>query len=255
MNEKGLVIEILQLSESELIPASDPRPYVNESQWIQYSLDTFASTAELVEHLAEIRVASIVVGAHYFVCDLGGDCAVVEYLKGVPVAHRGLPVAAITNSTYPASLAYFNTHAGEVLPGYGSLNRFLRIGQGIRVEQTAAGREREAVYGLLSRVWHTSTMMESQWNIVYEPAAGVVSFRTRQAYGVKEFSLSAMDPSCAAPVRMADMSAVGAAGAVQFQDYTSQANEELILKNDMDSSSEFVPMLITFPEKYTVCRK
>src|SRR5215217_4577526 len=47
MNEKGLVVELMWLSESEY-PAKDNRPALTVLQWIQYQLDNCSSVDEVV---------------------------------------------------------------------------------------------------------------------------------------------------------------------------------------------------------------
>ena len=68
MNDAGLVVEIMWLSGAGW-PSPDARPALNELQWIQYQLDMYTSTAEVVAAADQIRVAPIHGEVHYMVCD------------------------------------------------------------------------------------------------------------------------------------------------------------------------------------------
>src|SRR6185503_11458637 len=49
MNEMGMVVEEMWLDETEY-PKADSRPTIDTQQWIQYLLDTSATTAEAIKN-------------------------------------------------------------------------------------------------------------------------------------------------------------------------------------------------------------
>jgi hypothetical protein len=106
INEAGLVVEMLVLPETEAVRENQATAYVNESQWVQYQLDRFASVGEVEKNLSKVQVRKAFVGIHYFVSDASGDSMVVEFLKGKPVVYSGanLPLALLTNSPYGSLL-------------------------------------------------------------------------------------------------------------------------------------------------------
>jgi penicillin V acylase-like amidase (Ntn superfamily) len=123
MNEAGLMISTMSLAETQG-PAPDERPPFLGAYWVQYQLDSNSTVEQVIASDPEIRVAPSAVD-HYLACDRTGDCAVIEFLRGERVVHRGssLPVQALTNSTYEESLAalkdgdYWQLKASAVAPG------------------------------------------------------------------------------------------------------------------------------------------
>src|SRR5882724_8093380 len=128
MNEAGLMVSLMWLDGTKY-PGADARPATAILEWIQANLDTRGSVAEVVGAIDEIRPVGDT-PIHYFFADASGDAAVVEFLKGKAVVHRGasLPVKALANSTYDASIAAWRE--GEGKSWYrgrdGSLDRFIR---------------------------------------------------------------------------------------------------------------------------------
>ena len=150
MNEAGLVLSSVGLAESEC-EAPDSRPVAGDAFWVQHMLDNCATVDELIGHTDSIRLARTV--DHYLVCDAGGDCAVIEFLGGRMVVHRGvaLPVAALTGASYEDSLAaYREKRIWQLMRGLGDgwddpLYRFIRTARKtgqvrVRPERTGRGR-------------------------------------------------------------------------------------------------------------------
>ncbi len=129
MNEKGLVANMLYLSESDYGGSSD-KPPMSISMWAQYVLDNYATVAEAVDALKGDPFRIIApkmpngVGAqlHLAISDPSGDSAVFEYLDGKLVIHHGDEYRVMTNSpSYDKQLAlnaYWKEIKGDVfLPG------------------------------------------------------------------------------------------------------------------------------------------
>ena len=77
MNEVGLVVEAMALSDT-CYPEPDGRPYMGSaSQWKQYLLDTCASVAEVVAGDRKVRISnkSMGPGTHVLVLDQSGASA------------------------------------------------------------------------------------------------------------------------------------------------------------------------------------
>lgn len=199
VNEKGLTVEIMWLAGSQT-PGLDLRPTVNELQWIQYVLDGFATTAEIVSMADKIRVSKVYADVHYLVCDATGDCATFEYLKGKLVIHTGgnLPVPTLANNTYDAHiqhLAQFAGHGGSrgMPTDPSSLSRFVRAT--LLAEKYDPQGPRSAVdsgFDILDSV----RTPDSVFNIVYESVNGRVHFRTQAFDRIKTAKISDFDLDC-----------------------------------------------------------
>lgn len=114
MNEKGLVTNILYLSESDYGHA-DKRPLqLSISLWAQYVLDNYANVNEAVAALEkepfQILAPTLPDGSaaalHLSISDNTGDSAVFEYLDGKLVIHHSKKYTVMTNSpSYDQQLA------------------------------------------------------------------------------------------------------------------------------------------------------
>src|SRR3954468_15291265 len=71
MNEKGLVVELMWLSESKY-PERDQRPGLSVLQWIQYQLDNFNSVDEVIASDKKIRIYSSGTPIHFLAADASG---------------------------------------------------------------------------------------------------------------------------------------------------------------------------------------
>jgi choloylglycine hydrolase len=140
MNEKGLVANLLYLTESEYTPAGDTRPALLITSWAQYMLDNFATVQEAVADARKETYQMVTVAApngakgnvHISISDPSGDSAIFEYIEGKLVVHHGKQYQVMTNSpVYDQQLAlneYWKQIGGTVmLPGTNrAADRFVR---------------------------------------------------------------------------------------------------------------------------------
>lgn len=140
MNEKGLVMNLLYLSESDYGVTESKDPNLSISLWGQYALDNFATVAEAVDAM-KAKPFHIVAPAlpsgqasslHLSLTDASGDSAIFEYIKGKLIIHHGKEYTVLTNSpVYSQQLAlneYWQSIGGQVfLPGTSrAADRFAR---------------------------------------------------------------------------------------------------------------------------------
>ncbi|HOX42906.1 MAG TPA: linear amide C-N hydrolase [Myxococcota bacterium] len=231
MNEAGLMVETLWLESGQNEPVDD-RPALNELQWVQWVLDSFARVEEVVAAAPGVRIERVYGKGHYLVCDRRAECAVFELLGGKLEIRAGdaLPVRALANNTYDDSLTSLRGHRGfggdRPLPeGPRSLARFTRA-----AAAAGAPASREPVvaraFGILDAV---SQGDFSKWNLVYLLKAGKVVFRTSTHRPAREVALGRLDPACGTPVRMLDIQAELEGDVTgRFQDWTQAANRDLL---------------------------
>jgi choloylglycine hydrolase len=101
MNEKGFVANLLYLHDSQY-ESRDGRPGVANSMVLQYLLDVSSSVSEALSELDKVQVVSVKAAGrewplHIAISDATGDSAVIEFVKGVKVVHRGKDTAVMTN--------------------------------------------------------------------------------------------------------------------------------------------------------------
>jgi choloylglycine hydrolase len=158
LNERGLAAHTLYLDpeEAEFEPADD-RPAVAHIQWAQYLLDNFATVAEVIEALDEVRIAAPLIrgqhmGAHMAIEDPTGDSAIIEPIGGRLVVHHGAEFSVMSNSPsldqQLANRARYRPFGGDETPpgDISSLDRFVRASYFLHylpepenVEQAVAG--------------------------------------------------------------------------------------------------------------------
>ena len=141
MNEKGLVVNMLALAESDYGTPPEGAKVISMSTWAQYILDNHATVAEAVADLGKenFRVQTVVLptgrpaNMHLAISDATGDSAIFEYVKGKLVIHHGKQYKVMTNSpTYDKQLAimeYWQEAGGleKSLPGTSrAADRFVR---------------------------------------------------------------------------------------------------------------------------------
>lgn len=130
MNEKGLVMNLLYLAESDYGKPSADAPSISISLWGQYALDNFATVAEAVLAMQAkpfyISSFNLPNGApataHLSLSDSSGDSAIFEYVEGKLTIHHGPQYSVMTNSPiYAKQLAlneYWESINGMVfMPG------------------------------------------------------------------------------------------------------------------------------------------
>lgn len=130
MNDKGLVANVLYLTESEYGKPDGKRPTISIGAWAQYVLDNYGSVTETVNALRDdpfVVIAPTLPGGrraagHLAVSDPTGDSAIFEYVGGKLVIHHSKNYQVMTNSpTFDEQLSlnkYWEQIGGMVfLPG------------------------------------------------------------------------------------------------------------------------------------------
>ena len=108
MNEKGLVVDASVLLTGKF-SSPDDRPSINPNQWIEYQLDNFAITEEMISHAEDLPIRPKDLkypGLHYFIWDKKGNFAVVDFIEGRAVVASGnaITVPVLTNNDYSFSV-------------------------------------------------------------------------------------------------------------------------------------------------------
>lgn len=260
MNEAGVAITIMWLDSTQY-PALGSAEAVNELQWIQYHLDNFATTGDVVRSAGEVRIVPVHAKVHYFVCDRTGECATIEFLGGEVTTHVACELAAPTlaNDTYDDSAAYlrrFKDFGGTLAEpdprSTASLDRFARasiLARRFRAWEASADAVGYA-FGILSAVGQGDY---SKLNVVMDRKAMKLYFRSHDAPAIKSVSLSAFDYSCATPSRLFDMNTRTEGDVTaRFAPYTRDANRALVAASLKSLASELpegaVDKLAAYPE-------
>jgi penicillin V acylase-like amidase (Ntn superfamily) len=264
LNQAGLVIAQMWLNETRY-PATDSRPPIGELPWMQYQLDNCATVEEVIQTEASVRISTGSTPLHFLVADRAGDAAVIEFLSGGMVVHRGndLPVRALTNSTYDDSSANLRLYAGfggntPTPSSFESLSRFVRVADWIA---RYGAQDPTAIipyaFAVLSSVAQTST----QWTIVYDLTEGKVYFKTRRSAEIRSVEPDGLDFFCRTTSKFLDIN-IAASGDVTalFQPYTRAVNQDLIYKSYRgtdslrDTPDSVLDARAALPDSFVCCR-
>lgn len=227
MNEKGLVAQLLYLTESryDRPGEDDNRPVMGMSIWCQYVLDNFATVSEAVATLKEDRFmihAPAMPGGqastmHMAISDSTGNSAIVEYIDGEIHIYEGREHQVLTNSpAYPLQLAirdYWAPIGGlDMMPGtHKSSDRFVRASFYINaVDQSADPKTAVAtVFSVMRAVSvplgvstpdHPNNS-STRWRSVSDQKNRVYYFETTLAPAILWVDLQKADLNAGAPVR------------------------------------------------------
>lgn len=270
MNEAGLFIASLALQQTKW-PASDSRPLLTQSQWVQYQLDNSRTVQEIIDSDRQVRINfNGFVGLHFIACDKSGECVTVEGLEGKMVYHRqkSLPVKVLTNTAYEECIRSTNQGKATRQDHYQSIPRFMQAAERLKeADRQVPKSARDFAFETLRQVGFYNEMSPTifnpatEWSVVYDLANLRVFFRTYANPKIRFFNLSAFDFSCASPVKTFDIKSVSTGDvSKRFVDYSLQLNRNLIRKtwkNTLGLSQypdAVLEWLAQYPESF-VCSK
>jgi len=235
MNEAGLVVENMWLDETKY-PAPDSRPGINLAQWIQYQLDNCRTVNEVLATDKKIRLEPLAVpaGIHYLICDASSDCAIIEFLNGEMIAHRGskLPYHVLANDTYDASAKFAKEHPGDPdgkpLKNPSSFWRFTRAEECV-ADFKPRTPEQDVAYAFnaLNQVHQGDFTV---WRIVYDVTGRKIHFRTFKNPEERVIDLNKLDFSCGHPLQFTDIEAKPAATELEFKALPVQSLQNYLEK-------------------------
>lgn len=227
MNEAGLAIELMWLDDTKY-PELDGNPTLDVLEFIQYSLDSFATTEEMIKATADLRIESRVT-IHFLVNDKNGNSATIEFLNGKLTPHYGekLQVAALANDTYERSLEFSKKNSAP--QGKGSLQRFTRAAEKAKEFENQERSEKESIDYAFDTLKNVEQPGYTQWSIVYDQKRAKIHFRTLQSPQIKTIDAKALDYTCGSAVKILDInSKTDGDVTAQFKDFTKAANRDLI---------------------------
>lgn len=231
MNEEGLVVSSLWLNETQYA-AVDSRPSMSVDQYVQYLLDNFRTVDELLATDALIRLRPTpndFTKIHFFAIDSTGNGAVIEFLNGTLVYHKGnsLPVKAISNNTYDDSLTYYNYGNPPYPSDFSSLARFYRVATLANAyDQNSSGSVIDYSFDILNQV---AAGTYTKFRLVFDINNRKIYFQSLANPNIRYVNFDSFDYSCSTNSKLLDIN-TSSTGNVddQFIDYTTAQNENLI---------------------------
>lgn len=240
INERGLVVELMWLSET-VYPEEDDRASMNELQWIQYQLDNCANIAEVIATDKKIRISRAGAPLHYLVADASGKAATIEFIDGKMVVHQGtdLTYPVLTNTPYKDALKQANP-SKDVKGTFqdNSLERFSTACKMVKQYQVNDIKEEPVDYAfnILNKV---SQKDFTKWSIVYDITNKQVHFIANGQTQRKTFALRDFDFNCNTPAVAFSLHDTKSGGISKaFTMLTFEQNKKLIEQSALESRSE-----------------
>jgi choloylglycine hydrolase len=185
VNEKGLNMEIMWLNDTSY-PKEIKNPTVNESQIIQYVLDTASSTDEAIIQISKAEIVPIMAPVHYMICDKNNQCAVIEYLnKNLTVAKMNGGNERILQNTVYQNMLNDNIRKD----GSTSRNSAADISSIFDISNITYQESFKKLEKVQQGSW-------TKWQIVYNLGLGEAWFRTNKNQKIKHVNLKDYELDC-----------------------------------------------------------
>ena len=228
MNEAGLTVDLLQLPQARFPEATDPRDSVNVVQWVQYQLDTAATVDQVCASLSEVRpmpFIAVLEKVHYFVTDVSGDSAIIEFTDGkLTVRRNPQDACALANSTWADSARAIKEQRAVT----GSEWRLLKAREAVKrsIDLPSNLAAVDFAFEMLESV---AQPPRTQWSIVYQPEVRRLTFRTRESPKRRWIDFDDVAFDRGSPVLCVDVNRSHSGNMVNlWQPFTSQANQRIV---------------------------
>ncbi|MBN2260735.1 MAG: linear amide C-N hydrolase [Clostridiales bacterium] len=233
MNEEGLYIGEMTLIGTTWIQSQDPA--FHHHFFMQYVLDNFKTTNEVLEIMDKIRIDGHCQW-HYFVADKYGNTAVIEFLNDSMKIHTEelMPYNVLCNRSYseelgliPSKDSLFNKMMEEEYE-----TKDLRFMYAIRkideYKKNADIPLKDYVFSILSGM----NMGNNKWSIVYDISNLKMYFLTSIGPDIKYLDFDSFNFSCNTPVQLFDINSDTSGDiADKFLNYSEELNIDFIKKN------------------------
>ena len=266
INEKGLVVEQLWMSES--IYQDNKNQNISELEWIQFQLDNYSTIEEVVKNLDKLTIKPIAT-IHYLIADRNGNSAVIDFVDGKTVVNKKEGRhQVITNETLSNSEKYFEINKSDIDKNSRThYDRFCQIKNSLL--NTEIENPNQA-FEILANSAENQENYKTYWSIVYDLTNLKVYFKSFDSQTIKEINLS--------EIKLDSNSTLEASNINQdhfrFEPYTFETNKDLFssamtmmqlkvdeemaanhqmspnqLRNDKIYQANYADLLITFISK------
>jgi len=252
MNEKGLVIAQMYLSQTKY-PEIDDRRVISPLQWIQYQLDVSSSVEEVIASDSILRISNEVpVGIHFLVCDSKGKTATVEFIDGKMVYHKDeeLPVPLLTNNTYDESISYlqhFDVLGGEKAIPWGNIhdiewtnNNTLSVNKVFATAANTMMKSQESLT-LINKAFDVLQSVtinnHTKWSTVFDVTNKLIYFKNESHEEIITLDFNDFDFESEQETKILDIQTATSDNVMnQFDNYSLDINREYVLK-------AFIPLM------------
>lgn len=194
MNEKGLVVEMLWMDETQF-NISEDKAYLNELEWIQYQLDNFHSIDEVIANIESFKVYPIQGKIHYLLADTHGKSVIIEYVDKKPKIYlKGTnSCQAITNKPVEYSEKYIDNSKGIPKKNTSTTYRYHILEKQIRKLLAPDDFSETTAFKMLKNVSIPDGVFKTVWSVVYNLEYKTISFSSYSHKKIKQIDLNKID--------------------------------------------------------------
>lgn len=219
INEKGLVVEQLWMSES--IYQDNRNQNISELEWIQFQLDNYATIEEVIQNIDKLSIKPIAT-IHYIIADRNGNSAVIDFVNGKTVVNKKVGRhQVITNETLSNSEKYFEINKENIdKTSRRHYDRFCQIKtslSNIEIENPAQAFE------ILANSAEDQENYKTYWSIVYDLTNLKVYFKSNDNHIIKEINLGDINFDSTSIIQASNINQ----DVFKFEPYTFENNKVL----------------------------
>lgn len=219
MNEKGLVIEQLWLSNSEY--QENKNKIISELEWIQYQLDNYSSVDEVIRNIASLTIKPNAT-VHFILADKSGVSAVIDFINGKSKIDRQQnKFQVITNETSEDSKKYFESSKNIDLNSRNAFDRYCILKNSLNVDNLDISNS----FTKLDSVKENQENYKTYWSIVYDINNLTFYYKSFNNQKIKKVSLSDFDFDKNSRIEFSFVNSNDS----NFQFYTKEDNKKLLI--------------------------
>lgn len=260
VNEAGLRVYRFLFMEAQY-PAANNKPALNESQFVQYLLDTANSVEEVIEKTKAVQIYTARFPTHFAVCDHMARCVMIEAIKGELKIYSGakVKVDAMTNTDYATSLELMNKCPTADCSLLKDNSDWRFVNAATQVKHFSGSDITGGLFDIMTSVKQTGQQVATLWTLLTRASAVESTFfvkNTKASKTVLTINLKKVDFSCKTPPQVA-LLRPESSDEIHLSDYSSEFQKTLdaVLTQYLGVSKADAEKRNTYPEKFTHCRE
>ncbi|MGZ3693100.1 MAG: linear amide C-N hydrolase, partial [Bdellovibrionota bacterium] len=258
VNEAGLRVYRFLFLQGRY-PAANAKPAINESQYVQYLLDTAESVEDVIQQTNAVQIYALDFPTHFAVCDRNAKCVFIEALNGKLEIFSGAEakVNAMTNTDYSKSLSLFEKCPSGDCSDITDNSDWRFVKAASQVRDFSGTDLVTGLFSIMGSVKQMGTRIASLWTLLSHRSSTKDEFfvqNSKFSRNLITLDLRKLDFSCKTPVQVALLHPADSSP-VHLTDYTLEFQTELseVVQKYLGVSLADMQKRIEYPQLHTRC--